>query len=747
MRLLQLDEHEHILLVTMHHIISDGWSMGVLIHELTALYHAISHGQPSPLPELPIQYADYAVWQRQWLSGDTLNQQLTYWQHQFRGEIPTLDLPSDRPRPPVQTFRGATHSFEVPAAVVTQLHAIRHEAGATLFMTLLAAFQTLLHRYTGQTDLILGTPIANRTRLETEALIGFFVNTLALRVNLGGNPSFKELLARVREVTLGAFAHQDLPFDRLVDELHIARDLSRTPLFQIMFALQNMPLPATELPGLRLHLLEANTATAKFDLTLFMTETADGLLGSVEYNSDLFDPATIQRITAYLLTLLNGIVYQPTAPIADLPLLTEANQRQLLIDWNNTALAYPTERCLHELVEAQAARTPDAIAVVCDEAHLTYSELNDRANQLACQLRQWDVGPEVLVGLCVERSPEMIVGMLGILKAGGAYVPLNPAYPQERLAFILEDTHASILLTQAALLERLPGQTARCFCLDRDWHTLSQVSAHDLSGTIAAQNLAYLIYTSGSTGRPKGVAIQHRQAVAFIHWAHQQFAHEYFTAVLAATSICFDLSIFEIFATLSCGGTIILVHNALQLSQLPAANRVTLVNTVPSAAKELLRSEGLPDTVRVINLAGEPLSQAIVEQLYQRPTLEAVFDLYGPSETTTYSTCARRQAGGRATIGRPIGNTQIYLLDSDFQPVPLGATGELYIGGEGVTRGYLHRPDLTAERYLPNPFSAEARRTPVPHRRSGPLSARRSDRISGPRRSAGQSTRLPHRVG
>ncbi|CAG0927432.1 partial arthrofactin-type cyclic lipopeptide synthetase C, partial [Thermoflexales bacterium] len=705
--LLGLNEQEHILLLNLHHIIYDGWSMGVLLPELTTLYRAFCTGQPAALPELPIQYADYAIWQRQWLSGDTLAQQLAYWQQQFSGEIPTLDLPTDRPRPPIQTFHGATHSFQVAPRLTQQLLTLSHEAGATLFMTLLAAFQTLLHRYTGQTDLVIGTPIANRTRLEAEVLIGFFVNTLALRVDLQGNPSFRELVARVREVTLGAYAHQDLPFDRLVDELHVPRDLSRTPLFQVMFALQNAPLAAIELPDLRLQLLEAEGTTAKFELSLFMIETADGLSGLFEYNTDLFEPATVQRMTDHLLTLLTSLAQQPEARLSDLALLTAAEHQRLLREWNDTRLSYPIDQCLPDLFEAQVARTPEAIAVVFDEAHLTYHELNQRANRLAAYLQQHDVGPEALVGLCVERSLEMLVGLLAILKAGGAYVPLDPAYPQERLAFILADSQASLLLTQLPLLERLPQQAAQIFCLDRDWPTLAQAGVDNRPRFTCAQNLAYLIYTSGSTGRPKGVAIQHNQAVAFIHWAHQRFAPERFAGVLAATSICFDLSIFELFATLSRGGTVILAQNALHLPQLPAASRVTLLNTVPSAAKELLRSQGLPDSLRVINLAGEPLPQSLVEQLYQRPALEAVFDLYGPSETTTYSTCALRQVGGCATIGRPIGNTQIYLLDVHFQPVPVGVTGELFIGGAGVTRGYLKRPDLTAERFLPDPFTSD----------------------------------------
>ncbi|CAG0936133.1 myxalamid-type nonribosomal peptide synthetase MxaA [Thermoflexales bacterium] len=704
--LVRVAPEEHLILLTMHHIVADGWSAGVLIQEIATLYEAFSQGRVSPLPDLPIQYADFACWQREWLQGKVLEDHLAYWKQKLAGAPRALELPTDRPRPVLQTFQGATLPFTFSSALTEQIQALSRRQDVTPFMTLLAAFNTLLFRYSHQVDILVGSPIANRTRPEIQTLIGFFVNVLVLRTNLSGNPTFRELLGRVREGALEAYAQQDLPFEKLVDELQPERDLAHTPLFQVMFVWQNLPTPPLKLSNLLLEILPFESTTSKFDLSLTMT-MGDKLEGIFEYNTDLFDEATIVRLVHHFQVLLEGVVSNPNQRLSELPLLTESERHQILTDWNDTQLAYPTERCLHQVFEEQVERTPDSAAVVFEDAHLTYRVLNQRANQLARHLQHLGVGPEVLVGICLERSLEMLVGLLGILKAGGAYVPLAPDYPQERLAFILEETQAPLVLTQTALLERWPAPPTGHLCLDRAGPTLADLSPDQVAHTAGAQNLAYVIYTSGSTGHPKGVAIQHSQAVAFIYWAQQRFASEHVAGVLAATSICFDLSIFELFATWSRGGSVILAQNALHLPHLLAAPRVTLVNTVPSAARELLHSDGLPAAVRVINLAGEPLPQALVEQLYQRPVLEAVNDLYGPSETTTYSTQALRIAGGRATIGRPIGNTQVYLLDAHYQPVPLGATGEIFIGGAGVARGYLHRPELTAECFIPNPFSTE----------------------------------------
>jgi amino acid adenylation domain-containing protein/non-ribosomal peptide synthase protein (TIGR01720 family) len=705
--LLRLDEKEHVVLLNMHHIISDGWSIGVLIAEIAMLYQAFSTGEPSPLPRLPIQYADFACWQRNWLQGDVLETQLNYWKEQLGDDPPVLGLATDRPRPAVQTYRGASQRFELPGNTSKAIKALSQEDGNTLFMTLLAAFQVLLYRYTGQDDISVGTPIANRNRSEIEGLIGFFVNTLVMRADLSGNPSFKELLERVREVTLGAYAHQDLPFEMLVEELRPERTLSYSPLFQVMFILQNAPVQARQLPELTLSPLEVHSNTAKFDLTLTVVEDKDRLHGMLEYNADLFDAPTIRRMLKHFQRLLEGIAGDSQQPISDLPLLTEAERHLMLDDWNDTRTDDRLDQCIHHLVEAQAARMPDAVALVFERQRLSYRELNARANQLAHHLRAMGVGPGRLVGVCMERSPEMVVGLLGILKAGGAYVPLDPKYPQERLVFMMQDAQVSVLLTQGRLLETLPDYEARVVCVDDHWAEIAQHSDANLDGEEIARDLAYVLFTSGSTGRPKGVAIEHRSATALIRWARRVFAPGELAGVLASTSISFDLSVFELFVTLSCGNTVILAENALQLPDLAAADEVTLVNTVPSAIAELLRSDAIPGSVQTVNLAGEPLLAHLVDGLYERPSVQRVYDLYGPSEDTTYSTFARRRFAGPEIIGHPVGNTRAYVLDKSMQPAPIGVPGELYLGGAGLARGYLNRPELTAEKFVPDPWGDE----------------------------------------
>jgi amino acid adenylation domain-containing protein len=509
-QLLRLDEAEHVLLLTMHHIVSDGWSLGVLMRELAVLYEAFSTGKPASLPELPIQYADFALWQREWLSGEVLESQLAYWKQQLGGEVPVLELPTDRPRPPVQTYRGARQSFELSKDLTDALKALSRREGVTLFTTLLAAFKTLLYRYTGQEDVVVGCPIANRNRAEIEGLIGFFVNTLVLRSDLGGTPSFRELLGRVLKVALGAYAHQDMPFERLVEELQPERDRSYNPLFQAMFVLQNAPVPEMEFSNLTLSPMKVDSKTAKFDLSLSLTETEQGLIGAFGYNTDLFDEATIARTVGHLQTLLEGIVADPDKHIYELPILTEAEQHQLLVEWNDTEADYPKDKCIHQLFEEQVERTPDHVAVVFEDQQLTYRELNAKANQLARYLQKLGVRPEVLVGICVERSLEMVVGVLGILKAGGAYVPLDPEYPRERLAFMLEDIQAPVLLTQQQLIECFPAHGAHIVSIDSKWKAIASGSEENLVSGVMADNLAYVIYTSGSTGRPKGVLLQHK---------------------------------------------------------------------------------------------------------------------------------------------------------------------------------------------------------------------------------------------
>ena len=708
-KLLHLSQEEHRLLLTMHHIVSDGWSLGVLVRELAALYDAFSNNKPVPLPQLPIQYADYAVWQRQWLQGEVMERQLSYWKQQLGGSLPILQLPTDRPRPKVQTFCGARQALQLPKSLLQAIADLSQQEGTTLFMTLLTAFKILLYRYMGQEDILVGSPVANRNQVETENLIGFFINLLVLRTDLGGDPTFKELLGRVREVVLGGYDHQELPFEKLVETLRPERHLSHTSLFQVMFALQNAPMPALEFSGLKLRPLEIDNGTAKFDLTLDLEETPNGIKGWLEYNTDLFDASTIQRMAGHFQTLLEGIVANPEQRLSDLPLLTPAEQHQLLVQWNDTQAEYPKDACIHELFEAQVERTPNAIAVVFAEEQLSYRELNRRANQLAHYLQKLGVKPEVRVGICAQRSLDLVIGLLGILKAGGAYIPLDPNYPQERLAFMLQDAQAPVLLTQSQLLARMQGHSAQVLCLDTNRETISQESSDNPNTQVLPTNNSYVLYTSGSTGQPKAVVIEHRSAVAFLDWATKVYTAEDFANVLAATSICFDLSVFELFAPLSCGGRVILVENALALPNLSPTTGVTLINTVPSAIAELLRVNGIPNSVRTVNLAGEPLPKKLVQQLYQQCSVQQVFNLYGPSEDTTYSTFALvKPEDSVVSIGHPIANTQVYILDRYLKPVPIGVPGELYIGGEGLARCYLNRPELTAQKFIVHTFDEQS---------------------------------------
>ncbi len=707
-QLFQLNEEEYIFLVAMHHIITDGWSIGVFFRELTALYEAFSAGATSPLKELPVQYADFAVWQQQWLLGETIDGQLAYWKQQLAGAPAVLNLPTDRLRPSEQTFRGAIQPFSLPRPLSKALLALSHRQSATLFMTLLAAFQTLLSRLSGQDDILVGSPIANRHLAEIEGLIGFFVNTLVLRTDLGGNPTFEELLGRVREVALGAYAHQDLPFEQLVEALQPTRDLSHTPLFQVMFALDDALVPSVELPDLTVSPQAVETGTAKFDLTLSMENTASGLMGVWEYNTDIFDEATIARMAGHFQTLLEAIAANPKHKISELPLLTPAERQQLLIEWNNTWAEYPQDKCVHQLFEEQVERAPDAVALVFEGEQLTYRELNRRANQLAHYLQSLGVGPEVLVGLCVGRSFEMIVGILGVLKAGGAYVPLDPAYPQERLAFMLEDSSVPVLLTETQLVELLPPNSACVVCLDGDIEKIAVHSSDNPSSSVIPDNPAYLIYTSGSTGKPKGVLLAHRGLCNLATSTIQLFGVQPDSRILQFASFSFDASVWEIFMAIVPGATLVLAkRDSLMpgpaLMELLRDCAITTVILPPSVLAVLPALE-LPALQTVI-VGGEACPPDLVarwagERLF--------FNAYGPTEATVSATVALCNDGNqKPPIGRPIANTQVYILDTHNQPVPIGVPGELHIGGVGLAKGYLNRPDLTEAKFISNPFSNE----------------------------------------
>jgi amino acid adenylation domain-containing protein len=705
--LVRLTESEHLLLLVVHHIAADGWSMEILFRELGACYEARSTGRPSQLPELPVQYADFADWQRGWLQGEVLKSQLDYWKQQLHGAPAVLELPTDRPRPAIRSFRGAHQDLMLPRSLSERLYALGRQEGTTLFMTLLAAFATLLSRYSGQEDIVVGSPIAGRTRVDVEDLIGFFVNTLALRTDLSGNPTFRELLARVRAVMLGAYAHQDLPFERLVEELQPERSLGNSPLFQVMLVLQNTTQAMLTLGDLAVHPLVVAGETAKFDLTLSLTEKTEGLRASLEYSTELFDAGTIERLLGHYRVLLEGVVAYPDRRVAHLPLLTKTERRQLLVEWNATSPDAPQVASSHELFEAQVERTPTALAVRCGDRWLSYRELDRQANQLAHHLRMLGVGPDTLVAVGVERSIELVVAVLGIWKAGGAYVPLDPTYPEERLQFLLEDSKAPVLVTTQTQLPRLAAPYARVVRLDADAMTIARQRDSRPEPLAGPDNLAYVLYTSGSTGRPKGVAVVHHGPAALLNWGLRTFTAQELAGMLFSTSVCFDLSVFELMAPLSGGGKVIIVRDALQLPECTAAGEVTFVNTVPSIMAELLRQHGIPPTVKVIGLAGEPLSARLVQQCYQVPSVAHVYNLYGPTEATVYSTFypVPKDQAGPPLIGRPIAGTRAYVLDEQLQPVPIGVPGELYLGGAGLARGYLNRPELTAAGFLPDPFS------------------------------------------
>jgi len=722
--LLRLAEEEHVGLLTMHHIVSDGWSTGILIREMAVLYEAFVGGRSSPLPELPIQYADFAHWQRQWLQGEVLETQLAYWKRQLLGASP-FELPTDHLRPAVQTFRGSRQSSLLPRNIGEGLKALSRQEGVTLFMTLLAAFKILLHRYTDQNDLIVGTPIANRHRLEIEGLIGFFVNTLVMRTDLSGNPTFRELLRRVREVCLGAYAHQDLPFERLVEELHLERNLGRNPLFQVMFVLQNAPLQRIGLPGLSLSPVEIDSGTAHFDLTLHIADTEQGLIATFAYNKDLFEDATIVRMLGHLRTLLEAVVANPEGRLSDLTLLCEAERQQLLVGWNEVKIDYPKDLCIQQLFEAQAERTPDAIAIVFGHEQLTYAELNRRANRIAHHVQALGVGPEMPVAICLEPSTDMIVGLLGILKAGGVYLPLDPAYPKERLAFMLETARAPVMLTRERLLAALPECDATIVCLDSGQEAIDRESERNLINSTRPGNLAYIIFTSGSTGQPKGVLVSHASLAAHCLDVQRYYELGATDGVLQFASLSFDLSLEQILPTLIAGARLVImgadVWHTAEFHRKISEFGLTVLNLPTGYWQELAREwADVPELAsniqaRLFTVGGDILLPEVLKLWLRTPAKSIrLLNAYGPTEATITGTafeidhrsCAIATCQ-RIPIGRPLANRETYILDHYGSPVPVGVAGELHIGGACLARGYLNRPDLTAEKFIPHPFGTE----------------------------------------
>ncbi|MFL6236020.1 MAG: amino acid adenylation domain-containing protein, partial [Thermoanaerobaculia bacterium] len=709
--LLRLREDEHVAILTTHHIVSDGWSIGVLIREIAALYPAFLAGEPSPLPELEIQYADFAVWQREWLRGDLLESQLSYWRQRLAGHT-LLELPTDHPRPAVQRFRGADEFLALPAEASRAFLAFGQRQGATPYMSLLAGFMALLQRYSGQDDVILGSTVAGRDRRELEPLIGFFVNTLAMRADLSGRPSFRELLSRVREVALGALSHQYLPFEKLVEELQPERDLSRSPLFQVVFQLQNVISTALELPGLTLSPVEASSQTAKFDIVLNLREGAQGLGGVWRYNTDLFDRATLARMSRHLESLLAGAAAAPDRSVAELPLLTEAERRQLGLEEGAALPESLDGPCLHEVFAAQAARSPEAVAVSCEGSALSYGELDAQANRLAWHLVGLGISPGDLVGLCLERSLDMVVAILGVLKAGGAYVPLDPAYPSERLAFMLEDSRVPVLLTQESLAELLP-ETVRKVFLER----ISGESEDAPEIPVSADHPAYVIYTSGSTGKPKGVVVRHGNVTRLFTATDPWFGFGAEDVWTLFHSYAFDFSVWEIWGALLYGGRLVVVPYWVSRSpeafhELLVNEQVTVLNQTPSAFRQLIWADrSAPDlALRYVVFGGEALEPASLVPWFERhgDQTPRLINMYGITETTvhvTYRPIGWEEArGSGSVIGRPIPDLGLYVLDANGQPLPVGVPGEIHVGGAGLALGYLGRPELTAQRFVPNPW-------------------------------------------
>ncbi|MCP9294068.1 MAG: amino acid adenylation domain-containing protein [Planktothrix agardhii LY1] len=741
----QLKSESSALLLTMHHIISDGWSMGVLIKELSSLYQGFLLGHASVLPKLPIQYADFTLWQRQWLQGEnqgfiTIQNQINYWKQQLAAAPPLLELPTDRPRPSVQTFRGGCLSFQIDERLTASLKELSHKSATTLFMTLMAAYVTLLFRHSDQNDILIGTPIASRNYQELEGLIGFFVNTLVMRTRLEGNPSFEELLKQVRSVCRNAYANQDVPFEQIIETLQIERSLSHSPLFQVMFVLQNVAMEELETPGLKISPLSLDNVNAKFDFALQMweinTEKGNSLQGFWQYNIDLFDQDRIARMSGHFQTLLEAIVANPQEPIGTLSLLTERERHQLLVEWNDTGKAYPDEKCIHQLFEEQVERTPNHVAVVFENESLTYRELNNRANQLAHYLCQnYQIKPDTLVGICVERSLEMIIGILGILKAGAAYLPLDPEYPQERLSFMLEDSQVKVLVTQAKLVESIPEHQAQLVCLDTDWEKIAQNITSNPENKSEPENLTYIIYTSGSTGKPKGVLVNHANVVRLFAATDSWYHFNCQDVWTLFHSYAFDFSVWEIWGALLYGGRLVIVPYLVTRSpesfyELLCQEKVTILNQTPTAFRQLIQAEASLKrdispllrgvgkdsatdndlSLRLVIFGGESLEINSLQPWFDRhgDQFPQLVNMYGITETTvhvTYRPLSMADVNSTASvIGRPLPDLQVYLLDQYLQPVPVGVLGEMYVGGAGVTRGYLNRPELTTERFIPNPF-------------------------------------------
>jgi len=706
----RLSSAEHVLMFMMHHTVFDGSSHGILLGELSTLYEAFGAGYESPLADVPLQYGDYAVWQRSKLDRE-FDQLFSYWKDKLGGELPVLQMPTDYPRPPSMSYRGASERIELPSGLAESLIKIGREEGASLFMVLLTAFNVLLHRYTGQDDFIVGSPIDARNRPELAGTIGFFVNTLTLRSDLSGEPTFRELLGRVKQSCLGAYSHQELPFERLVQELDVKRDLSRTPLFQTFFAFQDIADRAVTAGDISLTPLPVETEVSRTDLSFWVAKTENGLTGNMEYSTDLFERETISRLLQHFQNLLQSVIAERDCLISSLPMLGKGEEERLLIEWNATEASYPEKARLHELFESQVRTTPEAVAITYGDENLTYDELNRRANQVANQLQSIGVVPGMLVGICLDRSIEMMVGLLGILKAGGAYVPLDPDFPNERLGYMLSHAEIPVLLTHGTLIDNLPEHNARVVCVDTDVSEFTDQCDENLGNDGSPDDLAYVIYTSGSTGKPKGVQVQHRAVVNFLASMREKPGLTPADRLLAVTTLSFDIAVLELFLPLTVGATVVIasreiVSDGTHLLETLEAEAITVMQATP-ATWQLMIDAGWSASLPIKALCGgEAMLPDLAAELQKRSA--SVWNLYGPTETTIWSTCTQiEKLNGPVLIGGPIANTKVYVLDRHKQPVPVGVAGELYIGGVGVTHGYVNQPDLTAERFVADMFMGD----------------------------------------
>ncbi|HEV2735373.1 MAG TPA: amino acid adenylation domain-containing protein, partial [Longimicrobiaceae bacterium] len=710
--LVRMGEAEWVPVFVLHHIVSDGWSVGVLVREVTALYAAYARGEEPELPQLPVQYADYAAWQREWLSGETLEGQLAFWRERLRGAPPLLELPTDRPRTGATASREGVRTMELPAA---ELRALSRRSGVTLFMTLLAAWQALLGRYSGEEDVVVGTPVAGRTRVEVEGLIGFFVNMLVLRGDLSGDPTALELLARVREAALGAYAHQDVPFEKLVDELGVERSLTHTPLFQTIFVLQNTKRETLRLAEVEVEPVSTGGGVSSFDLNLTILEGPEQVGGVLQYRVDLFDAATAERMLVHYRLLLAGLAAHPERRLSEVELLDEDERRQLLQEWSAGAPPFPPA-CVHDLFAEQAARTPHAPAVTFEGESLTYAELERRASRLAGHLRRRGVGPETRVALCAERSADLVVGILGILRAGGAYIPVDPAYPAERVAYLLEDSGCAAVLVQDRLRSLVAPSSTAMLSLEQALADTSADEAVPEAG-VRPENAAYVIYTSGSTGAHKGVMMSHRGLSRYLGWAAEASPLGDGAGAPLHSSLSFDLTVTSLFLPLLAGRAVAVLEEgagaeplARALREGPGFGMVKLTPSHLAVLAEQLGPEGIRSAARVWVLGGENLPAELAARLREWAPEALVVNEYGPTEAAVGCCVQWVEAvgadGGAVPIGRPTPDTRLYVLDRHLRPVARGAVGELYIGGAQLARGYQGRPELTAERFLPDPFGA-----------------------------------------